>query len=85
MTGVVAGILVLDRKNTVDQNCTDHVCNQTGHDAAQSGKTLGVLTSVGLITGAVGLGAATYLFLSAPAPSEKSHSGAYLVGIRARW
>ena len=85
VTGIVAGVLVLDRKSTVDQNCTDHVCNQVGYDAAQSGKTLGVVTTVGLITGAVGLGGATYLFLSAPSPSEKSHSGAYTLGIRAKW
>jgi len=85
VTGVVAGVLVLDRKSTVDQNCIDHICNQAGYDAAQSGKTLGVVTTIGLITGAVGLGTGTYLFLSAPAPTEKSHSGAYVVGIRARW
>jgi len=85
VTGVVAGILVLDRKHTVDQNCTDHVCNQAGYDAAESGQTLGVVTTVGLITGAVGLGTATYLFLSAPGPTEKSHSGAYVLGIRAKW
>jgi len=85
VTGVVAGILVLDRKHTVDQNCTDHICNQAGYDAAQSGQTLGVVTTVGLVTGALGLGSATYLFLSAPGPTEKSHSGAYLLGIRAKW
>ncbi|HYQ01754.1 MAG TPA: hypothetical protein VER96_23940 [Polyangiaceae bacterium] len=85
VTGIVAGVLVLDRKSTVDKNCTDHLCNQAGYDAAQSGKTLGVVTTVGLITGAVGLGGATYLFLSAPSPTEKSHSGAYTVGIRAKW
>jgi len=85
VTGIVAGVLVLDRKSTADKNCVDHVCNQLGYDAAQSGKTLGVVTTVGLITGAVGLGGATYLFLSAPSPSEKSHSSAYALGIRAKW
>ena len=85
VTGVVAGILVLDRKSTVDQNCADHVCNPAGLDAAESGKTLGLVTTAGLVAGALGLGAATYLFLSAPSPSEKSHSGAYTVGIRAKW
>ncbi len=85
VTGVVAGVLVLDRKSTVDKNCADHLCNQAGYDAAQSGKTLGVLTTVGLVSGALGLGTATYLFLSAPTPTEKSHSGAYLLGIRAKW
>ena len=85
VTGIVAGVLVLDRKSTVNDNCADHLCNQVGHDAAQSGKTFGVITTVGLITGAIGLGTATYLFVSAPAPSETAHSGAYLLGIRAKW
>jgi hypothetical protein len=62
-----------------------NLCNQTGLDAAHSGKTLGVVTTVGLVTGALGLGTATYLFLSAPAPTENTRSGAYLVGIRAKW
>jgi hypothetical protein len=85
ITGVVAGILVLDRKSTVNDNCKDHSCNQPGHDAAESGKTWGVVSTVGLLTGALGLGAATYLFLSAPAPSESARSGAYTLGIRAKW
>ena len=46
---------------------------------------IGVVSTVGFITGGVGLGAATYLFLSAPPPTEKTQSGAYLLGIRAKW
>jgi len=84
-TGVVAGLLVLQRKSTVDKNCVEHVCNQVGHDAAESGKTLGLVTTVGLVTGAAGLGAATYLFLSAPTPTDKTRSGSYMLGIRAKW
>lgn len=85
ITGVVAGLLVLDRKSTVNDNCTGHVCNQAGKDAADSGKTLGVVTTIGFITGAVGLGSATYLYVSAPAPSESARSSAYSLGIRATW
>ena len=85
VTGVVAGLLVLDRKHTVDDNCHDHVCNQTGLDATSSGKTLGIVSTVGFVAGGVGLGAATYLFLAAPPPGENSRAGAYLVGIRAKW
>ncbi|MES1176523.1 MAG: hypothetical protein ABUL62_19525 [Myxococcales bacterium] len=85
VTGVVAGLLVLSHKSTVNDNCSGKLCNQAGVDAAHSGKTLGVVTTVGLVTGALGLGAATYLLLSAPAPTENARSGAYLVGIRATW
>jgi hypothetical protein len=63
--GVVAGVLTLDRKSTVDANCNaDKRCNQAGYDAAQSGKTLGMITTAGLVAGAIGVGVGAYLLLS---------------------
>jgi len=85
VTGVVAGLLVLDNKGKVNDNCQGHLCNQAGLDAAQAGKTLGIVTTAGFVVGALGLGTATYLFVSTPAPSENTRSGAYWVGIRAKW
>jgi hypothetical protein len=65
LAGIVTGILVLDKKHAVDQQCNaDKQCSQAGLDAARSGKTLGVVTTVALATGVVGLGAGTYLVLS---------------------
>ncbi len=85
VTGVVAGVLTLSKKSTVNSDCVGKECSQAGLDAAHAGKTLGVLTTVGLVTGAVGIGAATYLFVSAPSPIESSRSSAYLVGVRSTW
>ncbi len=85
ITGAIAGGLVLNKKSTVNSECTGKQCSQAGVDAANTGKTLGVVTTVGLITGVVGLGAATYLFVSAPSPTESARSSAYLVGIGAKW
>ncbi len=85
VTGVVAGVLTLGKKSTVNSDCVGKECSQAGLDAAHSGKTLGVITTVGLITGAVGLGAATYLFVSAPSPTENARGSAYLVGFRSAW
>jgi len=84
ITGVIAGLIVLDKKSTVNSNCVGNICNQAGVDASRSGKTFGVVTTVGLVAGALGLGTATYLFLSAPV-AESPRSSAYLVGIRATW
>jgi hypothetical protein len=84
ITGVVAGLIVLNKKSTVNSECVDKRCSQAGIDAANSGKTFGVVTTVGFVAGALGLGTATYLFLSAPA-AENPRSSAYLLGIRARW
>jgi hypothetical protein len=68
--GAVTGALLLGKKSTVDQNCdSSKRCNARGLEAADAGKTLGVLTTVALATGAVALGAGTYLLLSA-APND---------------
>jgi hypothetical protein len=85
ITGAIAGVLVLNKKSTVSSECAGKLCSQAGLDAANAGKTLGVVTTVGLVTGVVALGAATYLFMSAPTPGENARSGAYLVGLRAKW
>jgi hypothetical protein len=63
--GAVAGILTLGKKGTVDDNCNaDKRCNPTGYDAAQSGKTLGMITTGGLVVGVLGVGVGAYLLLS---------------------
>ncbi len=82
VTGIVTGVLVLDRKHTVDQNCnSDKLCNLAGLDAARSGKTLGIATTIALSAGAVGLGAGTYLVLSASsAQSSGMQTGVGLGG-----
>ncbi|MEP7049753.1 MAG: hypothetical protein ABJB12_05340 [Pseudomonadota bacterium] len=84
ITGVVAGLTVLSKKSTVNAECVGNTCSPVGLDAAKAGKTYGVVTTIGLATGAVGLGAATYLFLSTPTV-ENPRSGAYVVGFRAKW
>jgi hypothetical protein len=85
LTGAIAGVLTLNKKSTVNSDCVGKQCSQAGLDAANAGKTLGVIATVGLITGAVGIGAATYLFVSAPSPTESARSSAYWVEIRAKW
>jgi hypothetical protein len=84
LVGVVTGVLVLDRKGTVNDNCdADKHCNPTGLDAADSGKNLGVVTTVALATGAVGLGTGLVLVLSVgdePRPGAGYRSGLMLRG-----
>ena len=85
LTGAIAGVFVLNKKSTVNSDCAGKQCSAAGLDAANAGKTWGVVTTVGLITGAVGLGAATYLFVSAPSPGETARSSGYMVGLRSQW
>jgi hypothetical protein len=52
-------------REAVDDNCNaDKRCNATGYDAAQSGKTLGMVTTTGLVLGAIGIGVGAYLLLT---------------------
>jgi hypothetical protein len=72
VVGGVAGILTLGHKSTVDDNCNamSKLCSQTGYDAAQSGKTWGLITTTGLVVGALGVGTGAYLLLSSNGPAE---------------
>lgn len=72
LTGIVAGIVTLSKKSTANDHCDDarRVCDQTGYDANQSGKTFGLVSGVGFTVGVVGLATGAYLLLTAPrAPS----------------
>jgi hypothetical protein len=71
VTGAVAGALVLQKKGLVEDHCDDDKrCDDEGIAATKSGKTLGVVTTVGLVTGVVGLGAGAYLILSAGSSND---------------
>jgi hypothetical protein len=70
VTGAVAGALVLQRKSVVDERCVNKLCDDEGLAAAESGKTFGIVTTVGFVTGVVGVGAGTYLILSAGSSGE---------------
>jgi tetratricopeptide (TPR) repeat protein len=67
LTAIVTGLMLPDRQETVDANCTADGCNQAGLDAASEGKTLLILNTVGWGVGIAGLGAGAFLVLSQPA------------------
>jgi hypothetical protein len=63
----VTGVMVLDRKNTVEADCNrdTKLCNsREGLDAADSGKTLSAISTTGLAVGVLGVGVGAYLILS---------------------
>lgn len=69
--GGVAGLLTLGKKSTVDDNCSaDKRCNRTGYDAVSAGKTLGTVSVVGFVLGAIGAGAGAYFLLSDGSPNQ---------------
>lgn len=58
--GSITGVMALGKGSDAKDNCQDigsnHVCNQTGKDAADSGKTLGTISTIAFIAGGVGVG-----------------------------
>jgi hypothetical protein len=64
--GLVTGVMALGKKSTTDSECSSklQVCTAAGRDAASSGRTLAVVSTVGWIVGALGVGAGAYFILT---------------------
>ena len=54
--GIVTGVLTLNRKSTVEENCGESGCTPPGLDAAAEGKTLSTVSSVTFVVGLAALG-----------------------------
>jgi hypothetical protein len=76
VVGAVTGLLVLERKKTVDDECTGHVCSKEGKEAADSGQTLAAASTIAFGVGIAGLGTGVALVLTAPGDSKRK--GAWL-------
>lgn len=71
--GGILGGLVVGQKGTIDAHCgagvgskDDTACDQTGLDAANSARGLGLGSTIALAAGGAALGAAVVLFLTEP-------------------
>jgi hypothetical protein len=77
--GAVTGVMVLDKKSVVDENCdAEKRCNADGADAAESGQTLGTISGVSFAVGAVALAAGAYFVLSSD--TEQRPAAALAIG-----
>jgi hypothetical protein len=73
VVGGITGVLAAGKAGTVKDHCTaDYLCDQTGVDAASSGRTFATISTVGLIAGAVLAGAGAYLFFARPAAKQST-------------
>jgi hypothetical protein len=82
--GGITGVLVLDKKSVVDENCdAAKRCNPQGIEAADAGRTLGTVSAVGLIAGAAVAGAGLVLVLTSDSGGESST--AWSVGPGSMW
>jgi hypothetical protein len=74
--GTVAGIMTLRDRSVVDEHCNDalRLCDAQGRDAADRGRTLGVVTTVGFVVGAVALPIGAYFILSGSGSESSEHA-----------
>jgi hypothetical protein len=75
----VTGVMVLGKKSTVDEECTESLCSREGDEAAASGRTLSTVSTIAFAAGAVGVGVGAYLLLTAPEAPVTAR-----VGVRTR-
>jgi hypothetical protein len=75
-TGVVAGILAIGKKGTVDADCPGRLCNAEGNAALSSGRTLATVSTAAFGAGAAALAGAVVLLIlpssSRPAGGERA-------------
>jgi hypothetical protein len=64
--GSVTGILVFGKKSTVKDDCVGSTCSSAGVSAANSGKTLAIVSDIGFGIGIVGLATSAVLLLTRP-------------------
>jgi hypothetical protein len=68
-TAIATGLVLPGKKKIVDANCDlDHVCNQAGFDAAQSGKTLAAANTAAWIAGGIATAAGVVLVVVGSLP-----------------
>lgn len=70
----VTGILVLGKKQTVNDNCTGHDCNDTGYSAATSGQSLGLVSTISFGVGVAGLAVGAVLLLTGSEPQQSARA-----------
>ncbi|WP_437737289.1 hypothetical protein [Sorangium sp. So ce1335] len=77
--GGVTGALAFVEKATVDERCVGTRCDPEGMRAVERGRAFALASTIGLGVGAVGIGAAVALLLTAP-PSQDDAARAGLPG-----
>jgi hypothetical protein len=73
-TGAITGGLALGKKSIVDEHCEETRCDHEGKLAADSGKTLSIVSTVGFGVGIAGVATATILWLVGPSDKKANQA-----------
>lgn len=71
-TGAVAGIMTINAASTYKDHCNAGECDDTGLEAASTGRTVRVVSPVGFAVGAAFGALSAYLFLTSRASSPRA-------------
>jgi hypothetical protein len=75
--GSVFGVLAIDKKRVVDDDCTGTNCrSEDGKSAGETGRTFATVSTVGFVIGSVGLAAGVTLLLVRGSQSNPTSTGA---------
>jgi hypothetical protein len=96
LVGTVTGVMSMQKKRIVDDNCVSTACNTDGKAAADAGRTLGNISTLGFCVGSAGVAASLVLWFAAPnvvdrsarrgPPTSGTNQTSYaLVGISGAW
>jgi len=73
VAGSVTGVMAIGKKNQMEDNCVG-VCNDAARSAADSGRTLSLLSTISFAVGLAGVGVGTYLLITSPSKEPPAPS-----------
>ena len=76
LAGAVVGIVVLSKNKSLSDQCPDRQCPADVEGEVHTFDTLRTVSSVGMISGGVGVGAGVLMLLLAPRPESGAEPGA---------
>lgn len=77
LLGAITGILAIGKHGDLEGQCPGGVCPNNRESDVDSYKTMGTLSTVGFIVGAVGIGAGAVLWFTAPKESAAAKGSRY--------
>ena len=78
--GTIAGAVAIGAKRRIDDECVDQRCTAAGLDAVSEGQAAGTASTVLLVIGVAGAGAAVTLWLLAPDEEPTASQGSERFG-----
>ena len=84
--GTVTGLMASSKKSDLESQCdANGACPESARDTLDSGKTLGTVSTIGFVVGAVGVAAGVFLYLTSGPSSSTARASASANGLRIRF